>query len=520
MTNGIDFVIGGKDKAEPAMSSVEKSLERMERKTDALAASTGKLTMAAGALAAAYGLVKSGLAAIGGISSLNAAYDTQVGAVEGLNVALRLQGDAVEEESSRLQAFASEMQAFAAVGDEVTLGLMQQASMLGVQTEQLDDAAKAAIGLSEATGRSLDESLKLVNNALAGEFGSFGEIIPQIRQLTTDEEKLAAVLDLASKGLEAKAEASKTVAGMSERADNAIGDLMEVVGEIIAPIRMLISSGLETLAESLQTVLVPAVEWSQNVLANIGPLMDWVREKVVSGVNLMVQAFTFFEVILTNLDSVWKLVVAQAELYMLQISGAVKHALTEVVPAYAMWFGENFVNLMKDAMSLAFTVVVNGIAKLVDTFEALWDFIASGGEADVMGRLGEISGRSWLDGFQSSLTELPDITARAITSREQELANKVSRIADNLGQQFSDKMAARMIEFESGTGIGAEFAKGMDLQMADAGGSGGNNTLAANESRLLTRGPGRREDLLDQIRQVLEDIRSNTKDTTRMVPQI
>src|SRR5690606_38128169 len=119
------------------------------------------------------------------------------------------------------------------VGDEVTLGLMKQASMLGVNAEQLDDAAKAAIGLSEATGKSLDESIKIVNNSLAGEFGALGEVIPAMRQMTTEEEKLAAVLELSRRGLEAKTAASGTVAGMTDRASGAIGDLMESVGALL-----------------------------------------------------------------------------------------------------------------------------------------------------------------------------------------------------------------------------------------------------------------------------------------------
>jgi hypothetical protein len=60
---------------------------------------------------------------------------------------------------------------------------------------------------------------------------------------------------------------------------------------------------------------------------------------------------------------------------------------------------------------LAYTVVSNHVTKIVDAFTALWEFIASGGTSDVLGQLGEISGRSYLAGFESSLTALPDIAA-------------------------------------------------------------------------------------------------------------
>jgi ABC-type enterochelin transport system substrate-binding protein len=62
MSNGIDFVIGGKDQAKPAMSSVEKSLTRLEQKTDSLKKSTLSLSKVTGALAAAYVAVKASMA--------------------------------------------------------------------------------------------------------------------------------------------------------------------------------------------------------------------------------------------------------------------------------------------------------------------------------------------------------------------------------------------------------------------------------------------------------------------------
>jgi hypothetical protein len=134
-TNGIDFVIGGKDQAKPAMASVEKSLERLEKKTDSLGSATSRLSRVTSVLAAAYVAVKGAVAAIGGINALNAAYDQQAEAVKGLEVALGLQGASVDVESRRLQKFAGDMQKLTGVGDEVTIGLMKQASMLGVSAE-------------------------------------------------------------------------------------------------------------------------------------------------------------------------------------------------------------------------------------------------------------------------------------------------------------------------------------------------------------------------------------------------
>lgn len=562
---GIDFVIGGKDQAKPAMESVEKSMRRLETGTDRLQTATKGLMASMGPLLGVLAAVKAAMMAVDGLRASSDAYDQQIASVKGLEVALRLQGASVELESARLQKYASDMQVLTGVGDEVTLGLMRQSSMLGISTDQLDDAAKAAIGLSEATGKNLDESLRLVNNALEGEFGAFGRVIPAIKSMTTEEEKLAAVMELAGKGLEAKIEASNTVAGMSERASGAIGDMMESVGALLAPVRILVSAGLKVLAESLQQVLVPAVDYANEVLANIGPLMDWVKEKVVAGVNAIVSAFTFFEVVLTNLDSVWALVVAQAELYMIQLVETIKHALTEVIPTYAKWFASNFVNLITDGITGAYHVVVNGIAALMDAFEALWDFIASGGETDIMERLGEISGRSYLDGFQSSLEALPEIASRTLTVREKQLTETIGSIGANLGDQFAEKFQSRMVKL--GGGLTDEFSRKLELSVRDKvddavdsamgndplkNGSGstlGGASINATQSRLLTRGPASSfQSALDKMTTLLQtsvtieketansirdtsvlqkdmtgeliEIRKNTTDTVLMVPTL
>lgn len=508
MSNGIDFVIGGKDQAKPAMSSVEQSLQRLEQKTDSLGKSTKLLTSITGGLAAAYASVKSAMALLAGLDKINAAYDESANAVGGLETALRLQGANVEIESARLQSFASDMQSLIGAEDDATLAMMKRASMMGVATADLDDMAKAAIGLGEAMGTDAESGMEMMRRAQEGNFIAFQKMFPAMRLMTTDTQKLAFVTDLASKGLEAKADASHRVAGMGERANNAIGDLMESVGALLAPVRILISAGLTTLAESLSTLLIPAVEYAKEVLANIGPIMDYVKSKVIDGVNVIVAAFTFFEVILTNLDSVWQMVVSQSELYILQLVGVIEHALTVVIPEYALWFAENFVNIMRDGVMLAYTVVTNHVQKIIDAFKALSDFIASGGTTDVLGQLGEISGRSWLEGFESSLTDLPSIMGRTISEREKELGETIGRVGGSLGDEFNRKFEERMIK--AGDGITEGLDNDIDLKMNKENKAKRNDgtigtSINAMESRLLTRGPA--STVADVMQQILQEVK-------------
>lgn len=546
MSTGIDFVIGGKDKSGPAFASTTAGMKRLESGANRLNSATKALMTAMAPLLAVIAAVKTVMAGVDFIKDSSDAYDKQADAVRGLETALRLQGEAVDSQSPRLQAFASDLQKLTGVGDELTIALMRQASLLGVGADDLDDMAKAAVGLGEVMGTSAESGMEMMRRAQEGNFMAFQKMFPAMKEMQSDTEKLAFVTELAAKGLEAKADASMSVSGMAGRAAGAVGDLMESVGALIAPVRILISQGIETLAESLQTLLIPAVDIATSVLENIGPMMDWVKEKVIQGVNLMVGAFTFFEVVIGNLDKIWVVMVSQAELYLLQMSGAVMHALTVEIPAYASWFGENFVNLIRDGLMLAFTVVTNHVQKIIDAFRALWDFIASGGTSDVLGQLGEIAGRSYLEGFESSLTDLPEIASRKISEKEKQLADTIGQIGSDLGEEFATKFASRMVGM--GDGLGDEIDKDIDLKMnakldEKLGGKGGSTgTLSASESRLLTRGPAdKRTDLMQQIlnkvkelvvtnkkteaaamesASALQQIEENTDNTTQMVPVI
>lgn len=517
MSNGIDFVIGGTDKASPKMAAVRGSMARLESGVNRLRVATQALTAAMAPLLAIYAAVRTVQRFGETIGDANAAYDKQADAVRGLNKALELQGANVAEQSAKLQTFAGDMQKLTGVGDEATLALMRQASMMGVQADQLDQVAKASVGLSEVLGKDLRTSMNLLRKAQEGNFEQFERQFPQMKAMTTEAEKLAFVTDLATKGLDAKAAASNTVSGSAERASGAMGDLMEMVGALIAPVRVLINTGIKALAESLQQVLAPAAAYAQKVLENIGPIMDWVKAKVVQAVNGIVAAFTFVEVIVTNLGSVWEMMRANAELRFEQMKNNIMHVLTKVIPQYAAWFSENFVNLLRDGMNLAVTVVTNHIRKIIDTFAALWDFIASRGQSDILGRLGEIAGRSYLEGFESSLTSLPEIATRQLSQKEKDLADKVGAIGANLGYQFAKKFSERMVRLDDN--LSDAFDKEIDLKINQkidekvGGGIGLPTALSATETRLLTRGPeSKQQELLERAVRGIQDMIRPTKD--------
>lgn len=488
-TNGIDFVIGGKDKAAPAFTSTEKGLARLEAGTKSLKTATQSLMASMAPLLAVLAAVKAVMAAVGGVKAANEAYDKQTEAVKKLNAALAVRGQ--QAASAGMQRVAKDLEKLTGVSDQATLALMQTAQSMGFATDKADDAAKAALGLAEATGKTAEQSLSDMKAALEGNFEAFHGINPQIMFMRSNQEKLAAVMAIANQGLRQQSQDMGTVAGSGRRADSAMGSLMESFGKIIAPIRVLINAGISQLATALDSLLVPIVQYATQVLENIGPIMEWVQGKVVAAINVMIGAFTFFEVILTNLGSVWEIVKAAAELAMIKISESVMHTLTKVIPAYAMWFGENFINLIKDAFNGVIAVITNAGRIIGEMVYQIFAFIASGGEGGIeglMSGLGEAASISLLDGFKSSLTSLPEIAERQITAREKDLADKIGAVGGRLGQEFSDKMSERMI------GVGSTLGDEVKAATSDISLKGRaaiiTQGVQATEGRLLTRGPG------------------------------
>jgi hypothetical protein len=271
------------------------------------------------------------------------------------------------------------------------------------------------------------------------------------------------------------------------------------------------------LSTSLTSLLAPAAEYATSVLENIGPMMDYVKEKIVQGINIAVGAFTFFETVLTNLDSVWEMAIAYAEMSMISIKENIMHVLTVEIPAYAAWFRDNFINLIRDAFNGAITIVQNAGAKLGNMIKTVFEFIRSGGAGGVSGlmdNLGKQAAGSLLAGFKSSLTSLPDIAARQLTQREKDLAEKIGAIGGRLGEEFSDKMRERML------GVGDDLSGEISAATSNINLKGRQSVMtggiAATEGRLLTRGPGTR--LPDLVEQILRELKKKPNKEGQQFP--
>jgi hypothetical protein len=474
MSDKSEIIIAAKDQASKVLDQIAKNTEQLAKKTDELNSRFKLSISVAGAVTAAYGAIKAAMGFASAIDMVTDAYNKQAKAARGM--------------TDQQKSHASAMQAVLGVGDEVTLQLMRQAQMLGMSASQSEQATQAAIGLAQATGMSLESALTKVNQVMNGNVDALAKTIPAMKGLTTEEEKLAAVNDLINRGLAEQADQMNSLEGVQTRASNSIGDLYEQFGALIAPIRMVISHGLAVFAETMQSVLAPAVEYAQGVLANMGPILEKVSQWIVG-------AITIAEVAWNNFPKIIQIMIAQAEIYLIGFVEGVKHTFTVALPAYFNWLYENGVNIVRDAFMAYVTIATNGMQMFQEIISKGIEWVTSGfkGGFDGLTRdLSKAASRNLLEGFKATTQPLPTVLERQLTDREKELKARVASMGASMGEEFANKFDERMgaisntfSDFNNQVQIESKkSAESIETTKSLA------NSLQATESRLLTRGSG------------------------------
>lgn len=515
----IEFRIGGKDDTGKAIASATKGLSRLEL-------SFGQIVKAAGGFAAvnaAVNLVAGSFSKLAGLVSGGVAdFDRAQESARALAKAMELNGGSTDEAIAKNLELADALERKTNIEAESVAELMKSAAMLGVQNDKLGDVAQTAIGLSEAMGISLEDGLKKARLATEGNFDSFNKLIPSMKDMATNEEKLAAVMDLANKGMIQKQDAANGAAGAYDRMANRVGNVMEKVGEALSPFRELAFEGIAFAAEKILEALIPALDSMQSVFESSGSSIEMLKELIVEAINNSIKSFTFLEVVVLNIGTAFNMLLDSGSLQVTRLVEIIKHAFTVQIPAYAKFFGEVVLEGITAPLRIGIAASQNFASTFGKVFQRLSEFVLSGmkgGFTKLGSDIGKITGESLFEGFTLSMPELPEIAARAITDREKMLEKNISNTAENIADAFNEKLKGRLIgldekaaastgkmalKMESGATGGGD-AKGAASAIDKAlggGGGGGGGSLTASTGRLLTRGAG--SDIPDLLRKLID----------------
>jgi hypothetical protein len=313
---------------------------------------------------------------------------------------------------------------------------MSQALRRGAATDSIEDMTEAALGLSRVFDRDLSSAMRMVEDAVNGNFDAFKGLIPNIDQLATNEEKLAAVSELATKGLLNKAESAKSALEASDALKVATKNLYESFGALLAPIRDVVYRGFVVAFEFIQASMLPAMDDFVNYSEQLANAMQGVGKTIAEA---FVTGFTAAEIAIFRFNDVLDVISASVLLSATKIYNDVVFVFDGLL-AKAEWF--------------------------VDAYSKL------------------LSGRFT---FEDVLKEMPSFGERAVTETEKSLQAILDEAVGGLTEDFDTKIRERLQALQDAMKLDIDI----DLKPREGAASALQEqlrSLTAFESRVLVRG--------------------------------
>ncbi len=217
--------------------------------------------------------------------------------VKRLEMAFAMRGDTAG--AHRLAEFASQLQALTGASDDYVKQLAAELAMQGKSEAQIRQILTVAADLSAVTGEELAGSVQELTATLSGMVGRIGRLIPQLKDLTEEELKAGKAIELVGSLYAGAAQSmSGTSAVAFKRMQESVGDLMEAMGEGLAPLLTMAANAIGTVASAaaqagpvLKGVLafsIAAVSAALTVLAAktaLSAAAHWTKFAAVMAVN-------------------------------------------------------------------------------------------------------------------------------------------------------------------------------------------------------------------------------------------
>jgi tape measure domain-containing protein len=137
-----------------------------------------------------------------------------------------------------------------------------------------------------------------------------------------------------------------------------------------------------------------------------------------------------------NFIDISKFAFASFSLFSVTAFNDFVHFFTTTIPAYLTWFGSNWQQVFIDAGNLVGTVFQNMSKNIWAIMKSLWAYIKSGGQTQM-----RVAFVPLLEGFRSTVSELPNIPDRAMTDLEKSLSAQTEQLGGQLANDFDAMLA-------------------------------------------------------------------------------
>lgn len=235
-----------------------------------------------------------------------------------LRAALQANGREVDNLFNRYSEFASEMQRVSVVGDETTLAMLSQAESFGLTADSAERAVRNSIAMQSAFGVNAQSALRYTAALEEGNATMLTRYIPSLREISDESERVAEaqrILGNAFSAAEAEAQGST---GQMIQMKNAIGDFMEVVGEVISDAILPFVRRIKELAEAAQNLNPEIIKIGVGIaaaVAVIGPALIILGQlaiaisAIISPVGLVIAAIAGLSAAILYVSQNWDAVV-------------------------------------------------------------------------------------------------------------------------------------------------------------------------------------------------------------------
>jgi hypothetical protein len=429
----VEVTLGAKNEASAVLRQFSSEVTQTAQQVEF---SIRGLAQLAGVTAAVIGIVEAGRAVVGFASSSVAAFDDLNRSSIKLAETVALIPGAGKAASDEMAKVANSLERMTNVDSGRIQDQMAQALRRGAGVGDIEDMAEAALGLSRVFDRDLSSAMRMVEDAVKENFGAFEGLIPNINELATAEERLAAVSELATKGLLNKAESAKSALEASEALNVATKNLYESFGALLAPIRDVVYRGLVVAFEFIQSSMVPAMDDFIQHGEDLANAMQDVGKTIAEA---FVTGFTAAEIAVFRFEDVLEVISASVLLSANKIYNDVVFVFDGLL-ARANWF-------------------VDAYAKL-------------------------LSGRFT---FEDVLKEMPAFGERAVTETEKSLQAILDEAIGSLTEDFDSKIRERLEALRDSMNLDIDInlkpRAGVASALQDQ-----IRSLTAFESRVLVRG--------------------------------
>lgn len=184
-----------------------------------------------------------------------------------------------------------------------------------------------------------------------------------------------------------------------------------------------------------------------------------------------------------NFGLLMKMVGNYVKLAAVGIWEDMKHFFGTVIPDLLMWFGRNWREIFTDIWNATKAIFTNMWTNITDFFTAVWSWLKGEGF--------DFKWTGLLEGFESTLKELPKIAKRELTDLEKELSAAIEtqklEFAKKIGEAFEE-----VVEPVTKGVVKVSLDEESKELLKDKGKAAKRAGLAPMEARFLTFAPGTR----------------------------